>query len=460
MRRRLLVGAAVVVLAVAGAAVGWYLHVKHQERDVRGSPTVEFVPKPPPPPPKLPGIAWPMYGRDQDRLHVATGVSLAPPFRRAWTFRARSLVEFPPAIAYGRLYFANNDGVVYAVEAKTGKRVWSYDSHRCQAMSPAVSAQLVFATFLNRPPCNASSGDGRLVAFAAKTGKVRWQARIGPSESSPLVHGKVVYVGDWNGAVSAYAAKTGRRLWTFHAGGKVKDGLAYAGGRVFFGAYDSHVYAVDAHNGKLVWRAAAQPRFGHSGTFYATPAVAYGRVYIGATDGKMYSFGAASGALRWSQSTGGYVYSSAAIWRKRVFAGSYDGTFYAFDAATGDVKWTFRANGPISGSPTVLAGRVYFSTLKSRTYALNGITGRLLWSYPDGKYSPVVADDSMVYLVGYTRVYGLVQRRRGSGCTLPRCGTPSRGRPGSSARTSPKRSPKPATKSSGSTASPTTTTRS
>ena len=34
-----------------------------------------------------------------------------PPFRRVWTFRARSLVEFPPAIAYGRLFFANNAGV-------------------------------------------------------------------------------------------------------------------------------------------------------------------------------------------------------------------------------------------------------------------------------------------------------------------------------------------------------------
>ena len=460
MRRRLLAGGAVLVLALGAAGLGWYLHVKHAERDVRGSSTVEFVPKPPPPPPKLPGVAWPMYGRDADRLRVATGVSLAPPFRRVWTFHARSLVEFPPAIAYGRLYFANNDGVVYAVDAKTGRRAWSYVSHRCQAMSPAVSGQLVFATFLNRPPCNASSGDGRLVAFSAKTGKVRWQARIGPSESSPLLQGNAVYVGDWNGAVSAYAAKTGRRLWTFHAGGKVKDGLAYAGGRVFFGAYDSHVYAVNAHNGKLVWRASAQPRFGHSGTFYATPAVAYGRIYIGSTDGKMYSFGATSGSLRWSQSTGGYVYSSAAVWRQLILVGSYSGTFFAFDAATGDVKWKFRAGGPISGSPTVLAGRVFFSTLKRRTYALNAMTGRLLWSFPDGKYSPVVADDSMVYLVGYTRLYGLAEGRHLRVCTLPRCGTPSRGRPGSSGRTSPKRSSKPGTRRSGSTASRTTTTRS
>ena len=134
-------------------------------------------------------------------------------------------------------------------------------------------------------------------------------------------------------------------------------------------------------------------------------------MYVGATDGKVYSFGAASGKLRWSQSTGGYVYSSTAVWRDRVYAGSYSKRFFCFDAATGKVLWQFRANGQISGAPTVIAGRVYFATLARRTYALDARSGALLWTFPDGKYSPVVADAKRLYLVGYTRVYGLVEKR-------------------------------------------------
>ena len=133
-----------------------------------------------------------MYGHDPERLRVATGSSLGPPFTRAWTFHAQSLVEFPPAVAYGRLFFANNDGVLFAVSAKTGKRAWRYVSSRCQAMSPAVDFHTVYATFLNQPPCNASGRhDGQLVALWAGSGKVRWRKTIGPSESSPLVHGNV-----------------------------------------------------------------------------------------------------------------------------------------------------------------------------------------------------------------------------------------------------------------------------
>jgi outer membrane protein assembly factor BamB len=412
--RRLLLAGALVVLVAFGVGVAYILHVRRQARDIRGSATREFAAtEVPHPAPKEPGVAWPTYGHDPERLRFANGVSLAPPFRRAWTFRARSLVEFPPAVGYGRLYFANNNGVLFAISAKTGKRAWKFDSLRCQAMSPAVSEHVVFVTFLNRPPCNASAGklDGEVMALSVGSGAVRWRRTIGPSESSPLVHGWNVYVGDWTGRVYSFSAKTGRRWWVFKAGGKVKGGLALSGKRLFFGAYDSHVYALNAATGKLLWKQNGQPRLGHPGEFYATPAVAYGRVYIGSTDGKEYAFGASTGDLLWSHSTGGYVYSSAAVWRRRIFAGSYSGTLSCFDAATGDVLWSFQANGSISGSPTIVAGRVYFATLKRRTYALDARTGRPVWTFPDGKYSPVVVDAKRLYLVGYTRIYGLDEKR-------------------------------------------------
>jgi len=75
------------------------------------------------------------------------------------------------------------------------------------------------------------------------------------------------------------------------------------------------------------------------------------------------------------------------------------------------VRWRFHANGPISGSPTIIGRVVYFATLSRRTYALDAVTGRQVWTFPDGKYSPVVADSKRLYLVGYTKVYGMVPRR-------------------------------------------------
>ncbi len=418
-RKRAAIAVGAAVLLVAGAGTAYVLYQRAQDADVRGSPTVEFqptaVPKPSPPPPRsvrrpIPLVSWGTYGFDARRLRFDPAVNLRPPFRRIWTFHGRALLEFPPAVAYGRLFLPTFDGRFYALNPATGKTEWSYASHRCAWASPAVGGGLVYQTFLDSTDCgvSASHHGGEVVAFVAKTGRIRWRRELGPTESSPLLARGLVLVGDWNGFVTAFDAHTGRTRWTYHADGPVKGSLALAGGRVFVGSYGGHVYALSLRTGRLAWRASGQSSFGSAGRFYSTPAVAYDRVYVGSTDGKVYSFGAESGKLRWSHSTGGYVYASPAVWNRLVLVGSYDGHFYAFDAATGDVRWRFAANGPISGSATVIAGIVYFSTLHQRTYGLDARTGRLVWSFADGKYSPVVADAKRIYLVGFGRLYGLV----------------------------------------------------
>ena len=417
MRRWLLAAAATVLVLAIGGVAAFVATRYEQGLDVEGSSTVEFVTTEevaddPPEAPPLPGVAWPTFGFSNARLR-AVDFPHRPPYRLLWTFRAQQLLEFPPVIAYNRLYFANNSGVVFAVNAETGKRAWRFASGRCAAAAPAVSNGVVFQPLLNAPPCNRKPSRrlrGEVIAFAAGFGKVRWRTRIGPSESSPAVANGLVYVGDWYGRVVALDEKTGKIRWTFRTGAQIKGGVAVTGRRLYVGSYDHHVYALNALTGKLLWKAAAQQGLGRRGTFYSTPAAAYGRVYIGATDGKVYSFGATSGKLRWSHSTGGYVYASPAVWERMVFAGSYSGRFFALDAATGDVRWRYRADGPISGSPTVVNGVVYFATLEGRTYGLDARTGRRLWSFPDGSYTPVVADSERVYVVGEARVYGMEPR--------------------------------------------------
>jgi outer membrane protein assembly factor BamB len=409
--KKLLAALAAVLLLAGGAILAYALIRQHQSRDIRGSSTVEFVTTDVTevePVVKAPDIAWPMYGYDERRLRVSP-YRHRPPYQGVWRFRARTLLEFPPAIAHGRLYFANAAGTLFAVSARTGKRAWRYRARRCVAASPGIRGGTVYMTFLNRPPCNRKGKGltGELVALATGTGKVRWRKEIGPSESSPLLWRGLLYVGDWRGIVYCYVARTGKLKWTYRTKGEIKGALALASDRLFVASYDHSVYALDPLTGKRLWRARAQQRLGRRGTFYSTPAVAYGRVYIGSTDGKVYSFGAASGKLRWSHQTGDYVYGSPAVHDRHVFVGSYNGRFYSFDAATGDVRWQFKANGPISGSATVIDGIVYFATLKGKTYGLNERTGRQVWDWPDGKYSPVVADQRRIYLVGHARLYAL-----------------------------------------------------
>jgi outer membrane protein assembly factor BamB len=414
LRGRPALAGAVVLVALGAGGAAYLLQLREAGRSVVGSPTVEFHPTPPSQPAarQAAAITWPTYGRGAARLRAADGLGLRPPFRRVWTWHGRALLEFPPVVAGGRLFLSTFDGRFYALDARTGRAVWRWNSHRCGWASPAIAGTLVIQTFIGRScGLDVPGADGEIVAFDRRTGRVRWRRTIAPTESSPLVADGLVYVGDWSGRVTALVVRTGATRWRYRTGGAVKSSAALAGGRIFIGSYDGHVYALDARTGDLDWRASAQPRIGSHGSFYSTPTAEYGRVYIGSTDGKVYSFGAETGRLRWSHSTGGYVYASPAVWRQLVLVGSYDHVFYALDAATGIARWSFRANGRISGAASVIDGVVYFSTFAHRTYALSATTGRLIWTWPDGEYSPVVTDGRRLYLTGRGRIYALTTAR-------------------------------------------------
>ncbi len=411
-------------LSVVGAVLSAYYFVQQrQPHDLRGSPRVEFVPA------DRPGtsapaararsdVPWPTYGLDPGRTHYEANWRLRPPFRKLWTvFADSSFIEFPPVIGYGRLYLGTNHGRVLAVDADSGRVAWSREYGRCIAASPALGSRVVYVALMGPAPCNHPDRDaaGLLVALDAGNGRELWRFRAGVIESSPLLVGRTVYFGSWDGRVYALDTRTHAPRWTSRTGDEVKGGLAYAHGTVYAGSYDGHVYALDAHTGRARWSGSAELGLRGRGRFYATPTVAYGRVYVGATDGVVYAFGARSGHLLWARRTGSYVYGAAAVARRTIYVGSYDHRFYALDAGTGEVRWSFDARHPITGAPTVLDGLVYFSTCGSceanararRTFALDARTGRLVWTFPDGEYSPLVADSHRAYLTGLTNVYAL-----------------------------------------------------
>ncbi|HKU56874.1 MAG TPA: PQQ-binding-like beta-propeller repeat protein [Gaiellaceae bacterium] len=415
MRRLLLVAGVVILLAALGAA--YYESTHRFGGSVRGTST-EFdrTRTVAPPQPSQTSLISPMFGGVPQRLHVGVG-RLRPPFKRDWVTGGTSLIEFPPAIGFHYLYYASLNGNLIAVSARNGRRLWTYHVGRCEAAGPALNRLgrgSVFESFLNREPCGrgTAKGQGAVIAVAAGPGHaLRWRKTLGVTETSPLIVGNRIFVGDYGGVVYCLRGVDGKTLWTYRAGGAVKGAIAYDRGRVFFGAYDGRLYALRAGDGTLIWRAeSARDWLGGHGTFYSTPSVAYSRVYLGSTDGHVYSFGEQSGKLRWSYPTGGFVYGSPAVWRKRIFVGSYDHWFYALDAATGALLWKFHANGPISGSATVVDGIVYFATLERRTYGLDALTGKEVWTFPDGAFTPVVTDGERLYLVGWAKVYAFSPR--------------------------------------------------
>jgi outer membrane protein assembly factor BamB len=315
------------------------------------------------------------------------------------------------------LYFQDYDGSAKAIGTTNGRVIWQRKLGTLAAASPALDLRhkLVFFPLMSRTRGARVGGNGLIAAVSMKTGRVVWkQALPAGSESSPLVHGLSVFLGDQSGTVSAFRTYDGHLNWTFHAGGAVKGGVAFAHNTIYFGDYGSRVWAVNAADGRELWSSGA------GGSIYSTPAVAFGRVYVGDEGGGVDAYWANSGARDWSASTGAYVYASPAVavvpgLGPTVYIGSYDGNLYAYNAFSGGVRWVRPASGRIDGSATVVGNVVYYSDLGlNRTTGVNFRTGRHAFSFPDGEFTPVITDGKVVFLIGYSTIYQLLPKRSGS----------------------------------------------
>jgi len=183
---------------------------------------------------------WPTY-RGDSRRSGYTAERLPADLSLLWTYRPRHIpqpawsgrdtrMEFDWAyhtvIARGTLFFGSSaDCKVYALDAATGRELWTFFTDGPVRFAPAIWRGRVFAV----------SDDGYLYCLAAKTGKLMWRRRGGPEDSWVLGNGRII---------SRRPAR---------GGPVVADGVVYFAAGIW-PSEGIFVYALDAATGKVLWK--------------------------------------------------------------------------------------------------------------------------------------------------------------------------------------------------------------
>ena len=149
-----------------------------------------------------------------------------------------------------------------------------------------------------------------------------WQHQLGTHrglEATPIVIDGVMYAVGNFGHVYVLDAATGRELWTYDPGvdgqwgryaccDAVNRGLAVWKGRVYVGALDGYLHALDAGSGKLLWKVDTLPARGPKApyTLSAAPVIAGELVIVGSAGadfagarGYVAAYDLQTGAFRW-----------------------------------------------------------------------------------------------------------------------------------------------------------------
>jgi len=171
-------------------------------------------------------------------------------------------------------------------------------------------------------------------------------------------------------------------LWIYDTESDIRSSPAVVDGKLYIGALDGNLYALNAYNGSLIWT------YSTGRPIYSSPAVADGRVYFLSTNGYIYALNADTGVFDWSTSGmgGPWSWSSPAVHDGRVFIAASSGSVYCLDGDTGATIWSTNIGASPNGPITVVNGKVYSGThnmnISSPTLvALDESTGAIIWTY-------------------------------------------------------------------------------
>ena len=200
--------------------------------------------------------------------------------QRAWSFmtgaRSSESRSANPAVIGDRVVFAGRDWVVRALDARSGKPLWSFrcpagirtslmvageevlfaasDSllYRLEARTGALAGRSPLpampagaAALAERDSLVLFLGERTLCCYDLRAHRVRW-SRDAPrswSSSRPFVWGAVAVAGTEQGELFGFRLSDGLPQWTHRVTGTVR-GLGAAGDTLFVGTYQGRLYAL------------------------------------------------------------------------------------------------------------------------------------------------------------------------------------------------------------------------
>lgn len=266
---------------------------------------------------------------------------------------------------------------------------------------------------------------GRTVRFFLEGGPlgIAWSRQLdGTVQGAPVLAGDRLYVGANDGTLTALEAASGRTLWHVTTDGEVRGAPAVdpATGRVFMASADGSARAFDPEGVEL-WRADL------GSPTYATPLLVGERLFCPTGAGAIVALAAADGTVLWRCTEPGYAIETAPVASDdALYAGSWDRYVYCLGRADGTLRWRVPSAGsdreaaaryysPADCSPAPAGDRLFVTDRAYRLTVLDAATGVRLADEDNCAAVAASADGQAVYV---RHTDGRVSRRNADGSVV------------------------------------------
>lgn len=323
----------------------------------------------------------------------------------------------PPVISDGKLFFLDSEQEVHALDAASGRSLWSRklrpeDSRDNRALGGGLAAEggRVFV----------ATGFGFVVALDANSGEQVWRAQGGaPFNSAPTVTGGRVYVSGNDSELIALNAADGAVAWTYQAIAEPARILsasspAVDGDTIIAPFASGEIVALLGANGRRLWvdslsRSGRLSSLSAINDIAGRPVIDSGVVYAASHSGVLAAIDIRSGQRIWARS----FPSTQTPWIAGdvLFAVNVDGELAAFDRATGNVYWVKQLRryeneddrqGRVSWTgPILVGGKLILANSRGEVVAANPANGDIVArrDIDAPVFIPPIAANGLIYLV-------------------------------------------------------------
>ncbi len=287
--------------------------------------------------------------------------------RERWQVATGETVEATAAIADGRVFIGSDDGLFRALELADGKLAWQLKGEEKFPTGAAV---------VTRP----EGGETRLLVngydgishcLRALDGTLLWRHETEDFiNGTPVVlAGGQVAFGGCDAVIHVLQLSDGSEVHSVKSDAQIIRSLA---------AWEDTVYGVNHANQLLAATVTAeQPTWVYEADdtqFLTSPAVDEARVYVGARDRHLHAVDRLTGKLRWKFKTGGRVASSPLVFEDAVVFGSSDGRLYAVAKDNGRELWRLDLGEALENAPAFAGGRIVIGGGDGTLFVIRGGT--------------------------------------------------------------------------------------
>ncbi|MFT4625365.1 MAG: outer membrane protein assembly factor BamB [Myxococcota bacterium] len=281
-------------------------------------------------------------------------------------YPAAQSVEAAPAVANGKVYFADTGGSTWCYTLE-GEFQWQHQSRAPVLVQPTIDAGRVFITNV----------DDLAVALDATTGELLWryQARKDLARQSELrlygappavIADGAVLLGFSDGGLVGVDASSGEELWTRRIGeGRYPDlvaGPVARGADVFASGYFQPLVALDVASRNIRWRL----DIGAASAPLVEELDGRAVIFHPGSDGSLRSISVLTGAEKWIWESGSNgALSTPVLTEAGLLIGSSAGGLWLLDPETGKEKWAYHEPMLLQGvtaAPTVAGRQLLFLT--------------------------------------------------------------------------------------------------